>query len=122
MLDMRQQTLLSNNEIQIPKSKKGKKEMTREGRKQLFCVVAALFMMFIAVAIAKGDDKAISIEPEYQLDFTIRFNEIPASQIIKIIQKVMTDNKDACKVEIKIKKPESDFIILDTSPRTTSIE
>lgn len=59
--------------------------------------------LFIVSGICYAGDK----EPEYELTFKVVYNSIPVSEIKTITNFVLRNNKDACKVEVNIKKPET---------------
>ena len=66
-------------------------------KRSLFAIV--IFMLVAGFAQAK--------EPEYEVTIHVVYNSIPASEIADLVQNQLRKHKDACKVDIKIKNPES---------------
>ena len=66
-------------------------------KKLLFTII--IFMFVTGFALAK--------EPEYEVTIHVVYNSIPASEIADLIESQLRKHKDACKVEIKIKNPDS---------------
>ena len=66
-------------------------------KKLLFTII--IFMLIAGSAIAK--------DPEYEVTIHVVYNSIPASEIADLVQNQLRKHKDACKVDIKIKNPES---------------
>ena len=66
-------------------------------KKLLFAII--IFMFVAGFALAK--------EPEYEVTIHVVYNSIPASKIADLIESQLRKHKDACKVEIKIKNPDS---------------
>lgn len=58
-------------------------------------------------------DGVPTYQPKYELTFTIRYNKIPADKIRDLIYKIMIEHKDACGVDVKIKKPDSGVLTSD---------
>ena len=66
-------------------------------KKLLFTIV--IFMLVAGYALAK--------EPEYEVTIHIVYNSIPAYEAAVLIENQLRKHKDACKVDIKIKNPET---------------
>ena len=52
---------------------------------------------------------------EYEVTIHVVYNSIPASEIADLIQDQLLKHKDACKVEIKIKNPDSVLNVLSST-------
>ena len=78
----------------------------------LFTVI--IFMLMTGFVSAK--------EPEYEVTIHVVYNSIPVSEIGDLVRDQLRKHKDACKVEVKIKKPDmSDTILIyDAGTTTTS--
>ena len=77
----------------------------------LFTVI--IFMLMTGFVSAK--------EPEYEITINVVYNSIPVSEIGDLIGYQLRKHKDACKVEVKIKKPDmSDTILIYDGTGTTA--
>ena len=74
-------------------------------KKLLFTII--IFMFVAGFALAK--------EPEYEVTIHVVYNSIPASEIADLVQNQLRKHKDACKVEIKIKNPDSVLNVLSST-------
>ena len=80
-------------------------------KKVLFTVI--IFMLMTGFVSAK--------EPEYEVTIHVVYNSIPVSEIGDLVRDQLSKHKDACKVEVKIKKPDmSDTILIYDAGTTTT--
>ena len=80
-------------------------------KKILFTII--IFMFVAGLALAK--------EPEYEVTIHVIYNSIPASEIADLIESQLRKHKDACKVEIKIKNPDSALNVISYTDLGTDL-
>ena len=82
-------------------------------KRLLFAII--IFMFMGGFAIAK--------DPEYEVTIHIVYNSIPVHEITNLMRDQLREHKDACKVEVKIKKVEtgitSYYLIDNTATNST---
>ena len=88
----------------------------------IYAFVIAIGMLLSSMTGFSQDNKPENKDPKYELKFSITFNELETSKILPIIQRLLIENKDACKVEVSIKKPDSgNYLIWDSGNNTLSL-
>jgi len=83
--------------------------------KKLLSVIA--LVLFIGCGVVSAED------PEYEVTINIVYNSIPVHEIANLMKDQLREHKDACKVEVKIKKVDdmiatSDVWYIDASSST----
>ena len=80
--------------------------------KKLLTIV--VLVLFIGCGVASAED------PEYEVTINIVYNSIPVHEIANLMKDQLREHKDACKVEVKIKKIDVvDFVVDADSSITT---
>ena len=64
-------------------------------------LIIIVLTLLLSGGVAIAEDK----EPSYELELHVVYNSIPVHEIANLLKDFLREHKDACKVEVKVNKP-----------------